>query len=63
MVAETPRLAVKWSDILDRLMMELESAQKSHMWGDLTLTIKFENGLPVAEKIGTVKTRKLQQKP
>lgn len=51
----------QWSPILDRMRHELESAARSKMFGELTLTVTFVDGVAMAEKIGVVKSRKLMK--
>lgn len=50
-----------WRPMLERLREELESAQRSRIYGDLTLTVKFEDGEAVHEKVVTTKSRRLQK--
>lgn len=51
----------QWRPMLDRLRHELESATRSKMFGELTLTVTFVDGVAMAEKIGVVKSRKLMK--
>lgn len=51
----------KWGDILARVTEELDAAERAHIWGELNIVVKFENGVPTAEKIGVVKSRQLKK--
>ena len=59
--SESQLRVAKWGDILERVADELELASRQHVWGELTLSVKFENGVPTAEKIGVVKSRPLKK--
>lgn len=50
-----------WRQTLDRLQHELEAASRSRIFGDLTLTVTFVDGVAMTEKIGVVKSRKLMK--
>lgn len=49
----------KWFDILDRVSDELELAHVSRIYGELTLTVKFEKGEAVHERVVITKSRRL----
>lgn len=49
-----------WQQTLDRLKDELTAAARQRMFGDLTLTVTFVDGVAMTEKIGVVKSRKLK---
>jgi hypothetical protein len=59
-MAAAVKTEADWQPMLDRLHDELKSAARQKMFGDLTLTVTFVDGVAVTEKIGTVKSRKLK---
>lgn len=50
-----------WRPTLDRMRHELDSAARSSMYGDLTLTVTFVAGEAMTETIGVVHRRKLMK--